>query len=238
MLGSIVTDIDWYMIYCSIDKNVCKKRKKILPTKEKKLKNLTFNKVIPFTSNEVVKNLSSLEFSTKELELWKYALSHSIPPKQLRKTEVFTTFGMIHRFLKFELSSNQFENVLKTGILYLAKTYYSNYRPSLSTLKKHKTLDKLRRNKDIVVMRPDKGNGVVVMDKVIYNQQMYALLSDRNKFKKLSEDGTKLREGQLQRYLRELKKKQFLDYVTYERIYPSGSQPSRLYGMPKVHKIK
>ena len=38
--------------------------------------------------------------------------------------------------------------------------------------------------------------------------------------------------------MRELKKKQFLDDVTYERIYPSGSQPSRLYGTPKVHKIK
>ena len=67
---------------------------------------------------------------------------------------------------------------------------------------------------------------------------MYALLSDKNKFKKLSEDPIKLREGQLQRYLRELKKKQFLDDATYERIYQSGSQPSRLYSTPKVHKIK
>ena len=80
-----------------------------------------------------------------------------------------------------------------------------------------------------MIIRPDLGNGGVMMDRVIYNQQMYALLSDKNKFKKLPEDPTKLREGQLQRYLRELKKKQFLDDVTYERIYPSGSQPSRLY---------
>ena len=102
-------------------------------------------------------------------------------------------------------------------------------------LKEHNILEKLRRNKDIVVTRPDKGNGVVVMDRVIYNQQMYALLSDKNK---LSEDLTKLREGQLQRYLRELKNKQFLDDATYERIYQSGSQRSRLYGTPpKVHQI-
>ena len=33
---------------------------------------------------------------------------------------------------------------------------------------------------------------------------MYALLSDKNKFKKLFEDPTKLRERQLQRHLREL----------------------------------
>ena len=38
--------------------------------------------------------------------------------------------------------------------------------------------------------------------------------------------------------MRELKKKQFSDDVIYERISPSGSQPSRLYGTPNVHKIK
>ena len=64
------------------------------------------------------------------------------------------------------------------------------------------------------------------MDRVIYNQQIYALLSDKNKFEKLSEDPTQLRDGQLQRYLGELKKKQFLEDVIYEHIYPSGSQPS------------
>ena len=47
------------------------------------------------------------------------------------------------------------------------------------------------------------------MDRVIYNQQMHELLSDKNKFKKLSEDPTMLRKGQLQRYLRELEKKVF-----------------------------
>ena len=90
-----------------------------------------------------------------------------------------------------------------------------------------------------MIIRPDKGNGVVVTDRVIYKQQMHALLIDKKKFKKLSEDPTKLREGQLQRCLRELKKKQFLDDAGYKRIYSSGSpQPSRLYDKPKVHKIK
>ena len=68
---------------------------------------------------------------------------------------------------------------------------------------------------------------------------MCVLSSDLNKFKKLSQDPVKLHKGQLQRYLREHKKKQFLDDVTYERIYPSGSPPFRLYDMPyKVYWIK
>ena len=43
---------------------------------------------------------------------------------------------MIHRFLRSELSSIQFENALKTDITYLANNYYNNYRRSLNTLNK------------------------------------------------------------------------------------------------------
>ena len=34
-------------------------------------------------------------------------------------------------------------------------------------------LEKVRRNKDIVIRRPDNGNIAVVMEGVIYNEQMY-----------------------------------------------------------------
>ena len=82
---SLVTGIDWFIIYRSIDNNVSKKKKKVLPIQEKKLKSLTFNNVISFTSTEVVKNISLFQFSTEDLKLLKYGLSHSIPSKQLRK---------------------------------------------------------------------------------------------------------------------------------------------------------
>ena len=47
---SLLPVIHWHIIYCSIDNNVCKRMTKTLPTKEKNLKNLAFNIVIPFTS--------------------------------------------------------------------------------------------------------------------------------------------------------------------------------------------
>ena len=52
----------------------------------------------------------------------------------------------------------------------------------------------------------------------------------------LTSDPTLTREGKLQRYLRELRKKGHFDPEVYEAIYPSGSQPSRIYGLPKMHK--
>ena len=65
----------------------------------------------------------------------------------------------------------------------------------------------------------------------------YIHLSDGSKYKKLKQDPTLLREGQLQRFLLTLKKNNFFNKEQYDYIYPTGSQPSRLYGLPKMHKI-
>ena len=35
-----------------------------------------------------------------------------------------------------------------------------------------------------------------------------------------------------------MKKEGLFDSVVYEKIYPTGSQPARIYGLPKIHKIK
>ena len=48
----------------------------------------------------------------------------------------------------------------------------------------------------------------------------------------------KFREKRHQRYLRELVNNGHFDGDVYEKIYPNGSQPGRIYGLPKIHKIK
>ena len=121
---------------------------------------------------------------------------------------------------------------------HLANSYNSNYKSTRTALKKHGILNKLRNNKDIVILRPDKGNGVVIMDKITYKSKMYELLNDENKFKQLTSDPMKLREGQLQRYLRKLNNKGYFDESVYDYIYPAGSLPSRLYGTPKIIRLR
>ena len=56
-------------------------------------------------------------------------------------------------------------------------------------------------------------------------------------FEKLSEDPTLKREASLQRSLRKLKQKYFIDEIEYGKLYPSGSSPARIYGTPKMHKF-
>ena len=79
---------------------------------------------------------------------------------------------------------------------------------------------------------------MVILDRTVYDNSILNIISDSTKFKKLKNDPTLLREGQLQRFLRNLKKNNEIDNIIYDKIYPSGSQPARIYGLPKMHKVQ
>ena len=53
----------------------------------------------------------------------------------------------------------------------------------------------------------------------------------------MKEDPTIKREKSLQRFLRKLKQKDFFTDIDYNKLYPSGSSPARIYGLPKLHKF-
>ena len=57
-------------------------------------------------------------------------------------------------------------------------------------LRQHRVLQNLRKNKDIVIMKPDKGNGVVILDRKLYNSTIEETISDTSIFQKLNEDPT------------------------------------------------
>ena len=119
----------------------------------------------------------------------------------------------------------------------MAHSYVNSYKPTLHALKKHRILKRLANNKYIVILSPDKGSGTIILNRDEYIKKLSDIISDTSKFKKLSADSTLLREGQLQRFLRKLKYKQFFTKEVYDKIYPSGSKPASIYGLPKIHKL-
>ena len=98
-------------------------------------------------------------------------------------------------------------------------------------------MQNLRKHKDIVVTKPDKRNGVVILDRKLYNNAIEEIISDTSKFEKLSEDPTLKDEASLQRLLRKLKQKNFFSEIEYDKFYPSGSALARIYGTHKMHKF-
>ena len=61
---------------------------------------------------------------------------------------------------------------------YLANSYFYNYKPSPSILCQHHVLWNLKKNKDTVITKPDKGNGAVILDQKLYNNATEEIISD------------------------------------------------------------
>ena len=68
------------------------------------------------------------------------------------------------------------------------------------------------------IVRPDKGSGVVILDRDIYDQKVLEIINDMAEFKKLKDNPTLTREGRLQRFLRNVKAKNLFDENTYKKL--------------------
>ena len=104
-------------------------------------------------------------------------------------------------------------------------------------MRQHRVLRNLRKNKDIVITKPDKGNEVVIVNWKLYDNAIKEIISDTSKFEKLTEYPTLRLEASLHRFLCKLKQKNICNEIEYDKLYPSGSAPGRIYGTPKMNKF-
>ena len=131
----------------------------------------------------------------------------------------------------------------RADLQYLANKTVST-KPDLSTFplspEHMKTLNDLKRNKDIIITRPDKGRATVVLHKTDYVDKMMTILTDEAKFQKLGptqdHDRTFKIETELQNYLKSLLHNQEISETAFNSSAPIGSTRPRMYGVPKIHK--
>ena len=100
-------------------------------------------------------------------------------------------------------------------------------------------LKKLSKNKSLVICRPDKGKGIVLLNRTDYIQKMEDVLSDDSKFTFVGSPNFSnifKMEDKINRTLKQFKDKSMISDETYNTLYSSGSSYSILYGLPKVHK--
>ena len=158
-------------------------------------------------SDKTVTNILSTKLTQEQLETLKLGLNHFICPIRVNKSDVFSCFARIYYTMQRNLKDTEMAGKLATDLSHLAHSYVSTFKPSKKDIQRHKILKGLKSNNNIVILKPDKGNGVVVMDRSDYNQGLQKIIRDHTKFKQLKEDQTLKREKMLQRLLRKLKDK-------------------------------
>ena len=95
-------------------------------------------------------------------------------------------------------------------------------------------INKLSNKSNIILLRQDKGRGIVVIDRKKCTENCMDMLNTKQ-FCKLDKDPTKTIKAKIQRPVR--KTKDHLSTSEYRTLYPSGPAPGKFYGTGKKHKI-
>ena len=121
-----------------------------------------------------------------------------------------------------------FENIISGIQLYNKKYHqklkntckkYSKINVPYKYKKKYKKdIDNLSKNKNIVILKQDKGRGVVILDTT-----KHMTLLNTERFKRLTTDPTAATERKIQNVLRKIKSK--FSEQEYKRLYPTDSAP-------------
>ena len=87
---------------------------------------------------------------------------------------------------------------------------------------------------DCVILKPDKGNSIVLITKTDCNLEMKKLFSDHSKFKVTKEDPTLTRLKTVQNYMSTMIKRNEISKEEKKQLRPMVTQLGRAHGPPKL----
>ena len=145
--------------------------------------------------------MSSYTLTEDKYNALAFGLDHHIATrtnKNIIDTEFEVYFQSINRYVN-DIPDNKISH-LKTKLRNICDRYNRIRVPYIF----QKTVKKLSRNNSIMVLKQDKGRGVVVIDRKTYTEKCLNLLN-LDSFIQLDHDPTKAIEGKIQRSIREIK---------------------------------
>ena len=165
-------------------------RKKLVQVKlthHKKLKCLGIDTSHKIPPDKIIFNYSKRSLTEKEKEALKFGLDFGLTPNKLNYIKYFTCFERLCNTLK---NCSLYGSVPLTSIFnkvsVIANDYFIKFRKEGNSGNKEEKerieiLKYLGNERDIIITRPDKGRGIVILDKDEYNNKMDEILADISK---------------------------------------------------------
>ena len=115
-------------------------------------------------TGKIVVNLSSYKLSEAEIQLLSRGLQFSIPPQHLDSTDTMTSFEALFDQANHGIKGNL--NRLKHRLKTLCYQYMFNNKDYCANISKeeYSAFEELLKNPKIVISKPDKGNGIVILN--------------------------------------------------------------------------
>ena len=184
-------------------------------------------------------NLSSYQLSTVEKQALRWGLDFCIPPKEVQRIPVRAQFEEVFLQVADVLPADTDIPRLKNELVHISNSYTRTPIEKGGLHPIHlKALRELKENPNLLVLRPDKGSGVVLLDRNAYVSKMEEVLQQDGKFSldPKQKDSTTAVHSRLVKILNDLLRQHCIDDKLKSHLLSSGSATPRLYGLPKVHK--
>ena len=248
-LKSVISYIDFVCLNNFVDRCVSKYSSAIENTHDKKLKSLGItNNLNSLDPNKVIYNFSKRKLTSKEQALLAFGLNFKLPNFKINFFKYFTAFENLYKLLtRFSVYNpgDNFNYKFQDKFKSIAMKNFYNFKPwkvfsPIFTKNDVNILKNLSKDNSITICRPDKGRGVVILNKSDYSNKMYDILNDKTKFQEIQNTDPLLytlrAEDKINNKIRIFKKLKIIDDDLSSTLTVSGTSPGILYGLPKIHK--
>ena len=192
-------------------------------------------------NNKTVFNLSSYNLSKREEFLLSLGLDFGLPCFKPSYNQFYGSLeSLFSRLNNLHLNTDMVD--LRTQLQALAQRTYNGLTTRWTPFFTRKDFDILKvlsKREDLVITKPDKGKGTVILNKREYTEKIEAILEDESKFKTMGDPTFSAIfrvEDRINRFLKYLKDNNIISNETYQLLYCTGSSYGVMYGLPKIHK--
>ncbi|CAF2071453.1 unnamed protein product [Rotaria magnacalcarata] len=224
----------YYDVACRIHSNV-------MPVHQRKLEKLNGGPIgqnYEEMKSKTVHNVSSYTLSSTEERLlcrgWDFCIENKVTDFLEFETDV-------------ELNSLKIESSCHSSVFRsLCRHMHNASQQLMKSCKKKKfsnlsddelkALKSLKSNKNIVIVKADKGNSIIVLDKESYLKKAEEILKGNQLQEITNKNYHQERENELNKYIYSLLKDGIIDQKLRFRLQSTCSSLSVFYGLPKIHK--
>ena len=187
--------------------------------------------------NELITNLTGRQLTDEEIEILKVGLKHGIASRPRESEMIVIAEDIWDQIQRLDVCKDNFMSKHRAKNALRAFTY--NYldlddKQFISDSKRLKVLKSLK--KDYVLLKPDKGQGIVVLKREDYVSSVQRIFDDQRKFKKVYHDLTLRNLSTIQGYLSKLFNRGEISEDDKKLMRPRSAQIRRAHRLPKIHK--
>ena len=245
-LRSTVSFLDFNHLVNLIENTNCKTIGRCEFVQNRKLRDLGYVNEYNIPTDNVIFNFSDVILTEEEKKALSRGLRFVFPPRRLNFVNYFLEFEKLFNnisLMSFYDPLNKGFQFFKRSLSHLAHSCFYSFNPFTNNQFLDKDvfnlLKSLSSKENLIICRPDKGNGIVLLNKSDYVEKMNNILHDRAKFVPVTSDPYAYilkHEDKVNRVLRKFKTDGTIGESTFHSLYSSGSKPGVMYGLPKVHK--